>query len=81
MTHQNLIDMMIRIYRTDRLGEQPRNLYRTPEQGEYLGRFVGLLSRGMGIWRESIKAEEEARIADLVDRFEQHDTTITTVSK
>jgi hypothetical protein len=81
MTEQDYINTVTRIYRTDRLGQQPRGWYTTPEQVKYLGNFVGLLSRGGRLRIEAIKAEEEARIANLVTRFEQHDATITVVTK
>ena len=81
MTEQDYINSVIRIYRTDLLGQQPRGYYTTPEQAKYLGNFVGLLSRGGGLWVAAIRAEEEARIANLVSRFEECDATITTVAR
>lgn len=80
MTEQDYINSITRIYRTDSLGQQPRGLYTTPEQAEYIGRFVGLLSRGGALWLAAIKAEKEARIADLVRRFQECDATITEVA-
>jgi len=46
---QQYYNTIIRIYRTDRLAEQPRGLYPTDEQMQYVARFVGLLSRGTRI--------------------------------
>lgn len=79
MTQHDYITSVTRIYRTDLIQMYDRWL--TDAQRAYVARFIGLLSRGGGLRLEAIKAEEEARIADLVTRFEQHDATITVVTK